>query len=170
MNWHDYFIADFKAGTLTWKPRPREHFPTEQGWKISNARFAGRVAGGNNVKGYQQVMINYKIYPLHRIIYEMAHGPIAKGLEIDHINGVKDDNRMENLRLATSSQNGMNKGAQRNNKSGYKGVRWHKRRWIVEISIDGRQTHIGSFTDVEIAAEAYIAAAKIHHKEFRHRT
>lgn len=88
------------------------------------------------------------------------------GMEIDHINGNKLDNRKENLRHATRSQNQANKTKYKNNKSGYKGVRFAKGGWIAQITKDRKTTHIGFYKTAEEAAKAYDEKAKEIHRGF----
>ncbi len=87
---------------------------------------------------------------------------------IDHINGVRDDNRLENLRMADSLQNNFNRGTQRRDKSGFKGVCIKKgsKRWVAQITIDGKRKHLGLFDTAEEAAAAYDAVAKQIHGAF----
>jgi len=86
----------------------------------------------------------------------------------DHKNENGLDNQRENLRPATKSQNMMNRGLDRNNKSGFKGVCWYKARgkWICYITVMNRRLHLGYFDDKIEAAKAYNAAAKKHFGEF----
>lgn len=101
---------------------------------------------------------------MHRIIMNPA-----KGLHVDHINGNGLDNRRSNLRVVTSSQNQMNRGLPKNNKSGHKGVHWSKlgKRWHAAIVVDRKKNFLGTFTDKEKAAAAYREAAEKLHGEFR---
>ena len=80
---------------------------------------------------------------------------------VDHVNGNGLDNRRINLRPATRAQNRVNCGLQRNNKSGYKGVRWDRRgrKWIAVITADGHRMYLGCFDDPVDAARAYNRAA-----------
>ena len=89
-------------------------------------------------------------------------------LEIDHIDGNRLNNQRSNLRLATSSQNKMNRGPRKDNKSGYKGVSWHKQRdkWTSRIMANGKYLSLGLFDNIFEAVRAYNLAAKKHHKEF----
>lgn len=85
-----------------------------------------------------------------------------------HINGNVSDNRIENLRDATQSNNLCNKRMQSNNTSGYKGVGWHKAagRWVARITIRKQHTHLGLFDTPEEAYAAYCKAAEKLHGEF----
>lgn len=76
-------------------------------WKVStgNRIKVGDLCNTKNCAGYVLVGLNGKKIMAHRIIWEMHNGPIPKGMFIDHINGIKDDNRIENLQLVTSKQN-----------------------------------------------------------------
>ncbi len=88
--------------------------------------------------------------------------------KVDHKNGNKLDNRKENLRLSTHSQNGCNRGKQVNNSSGLKGVTWNKERlaWHAQIGVRGKRIHLGYFSNPGLAAMAYNHAAIKHHGEF----
>ena len=129
---------------------------------------AGDIAGGFEQDGYSRVMINYGRYPLHRLIYIYHNGDIPADIKIDHINSVREDNCIENLRLATSSQNQHNRSKSKNNSSGYKGVYWDKKlkNWRAMIGIDNKKIHLGNFSTPELASEAYNSAADKLHKEF----
>lgn len=99
---------------------------------------------------------------MHRLI---MGNPLGK---VDHINGNGLDNRISNLRVATDSQNACNRRTPTHNKSGFKGVWWHKRyqHWQASISVNGKRKHLGVFDTKEDAARAYNEAAKQHHGEF----
>ena len=92
--------------------------------------------------------------------------PFKNGYMIDHINGDGLDNRRENLRLVTKSQNMINSGARKNNTTGYKGVYRMRDKWRVSISRDRKQHHIGCFKDKLEAIKAYNEAAKTYHGEY----
>lgn len=104
-----------------------------------------------------------KTQRLHRLILS----PLPTEL-VDHINRNPLDNRRRNLRLATKSTNGMNRPAQLNNTSGFKGVSFHEptERWRAYITRDKRTTHLGLFDTKQEAAKAYLRAAKTIHGEF----
>ena len=90
------------------------------------------------------------------------------GMHTDHINGDKLDNRRENLRICTPSQNQQNRSNQKNNKIGYKGVGWNStaNKWLARITVRGEQVHLGYFETAEDAARAYDQAAKDLHGEY----
>ena len=89
-------------------------------------------------------------------------------LEVDHIDGNRLNNQKSNLRLATSSQNKMNRGPRKDNKSGYKGVSWHKQRnqWTARIMANGKYQHLGLFGNILDAVKTYNEAAIKYFGEF----
>lgn len=90
------------------------------------------------------------------------------GQHTDHINGNKLDNRKSNLRACNRFQNLQNIGISKRNKSGYKGVHWHKKagKWVAEINAFGQRHYLGLFTELEQAAQAYKRKSQELHKEF----
>lgn len=122
-------------------------------WKVSktNRVKVGDKAGSLSGSGYFQVHLNKKQIKLHQIIYSMHHGYIPK--QIDHIDGNTLNNRIENLREATHTENMRNTKLRRNNKSGVKGVSWNKanKKWYVQLSIDGKKKGFGYYFDLEVA-------------------
>jgi hypothetical protein len=94
----------------------------------------------------------------------------ALGFVVDHKNHNGLDNRKENLRLCSKSQNQHNQKLRQGGTSQYKGVCWHKNKrcYFARIVIAGKQKHLGSFTDEVEAAKAYDEAAKEHFGEFAH--
>ena len=90
------------------------------------------------------------------------------GMETDHINGDSLDNRRENLRICTHAENLRNRKMNSGNKSGYKGVYWFSQRgkWRAAITLNGKNVHLGLFTDPADAAKAYDKAAQEHFGEF----
>lgn len=119
----------------------------------TNRQRAGMTAGYINQRGYRKILIDGKYYFAHRIAWLYVYGrwPL---IAIDHINRVKDDNRISNLREATHSLNNRNKG-------GVKGYHAHYGRWQAAISINGRQFALGTFDTPEEARAAYVGAAKV---------
>ena len=110
--------------------------------------------------GYIQIIINNKMYQLHRIIYKYFNDDWniidnPRKNPVDHININKLDNRIENLRVATCSQNTRNQNKKKNCSSKYRGVSLENNKWRAQISIDGKKKHLGSFDNEEEAAKAY---------------
>jgi hypothetical protein len=103
---------------------------------------------------------------MHRVI--AARMGLDLSEIIDHMDGNGLNNSRSNLRAATNAQNLQNRGKQKNNTSGIKGVSWDKARskWAAEIRSQGKRYHLGRFDTKEEAAEAYRKAAKKLHKEF----
>lgn len=122
-------------------------------WRQCNG-YASRELWKNNKRR--------RVY-LHRLILGEP-----SGMEVDHANGDKLDNRKVNLRIATKTENRRNIGMRSNNTSGYKGVFWHKRarQWRAGICVDSKALDLGSFETPEAAAQAYNEAAKKHHGEY----
>lgn len=139
--WHSLFIYDSTEGQLLWK-------------ETASPKVAGKVAGYLSGK-YLFVRYEGKAYALHKVVYEMHFGSIET--PVDHIDQNKLNNRIENLRAATKSQNEANTGKRSTNTSGYKGVYWLKNanKWRAKIDHNKKQIHIGLFTDKNAAAIAY---------------
>jgi len=108
--------------------------------------------------GYRHARIYGTHKLIHRVIWEHVHGPIPKGMHIDHINGVKDDNRISNLRLVTPMENAQNRPTT-------KGVSWCKqtKKWLAQIGHQGKRIYLGRFDDIVEAQAAYAEAAAKYH-------
>ena len=132
-----------------------------------NGKFAGKEAFTSISHGYRQSNIDGKKYYGHRMAWFLHFGEWPEdGMEIDHINGNRSDNRIENLRLATKSQNGANRKSGRGS-SEYLGVHAHScGKWAAAIQKDGKQKHIGLFEREIDAAIAYRVEARKTHGEF----
>lgn len=103
---------------------------------------------------------------MHRtIMKKMLVSEIPEGMQVDHINRNKLDNRRENLRLATASENQMNCGG-KIGKHGFRGVKTHRRKWEAQIQKDNKKISIGLFPTKEEAASAYNIKAKELFGEF----
>jgi len=139
-------------------------------WKQRRFRAqSGLTAGCINGDGYRQIKFDDKIYVASRLAWIYSHGEIPGGLEIDHRNGIRDDDRLENLRLATNRQQAHNRGPRRNSTSGRTGVCWNQRKkiWIVTIRIRGRRVYLGSDKSFTIACRLRDAGERICFGEFR---
>lgn len=123
-------------------------------------KYAGQEAfTASNARGYRVGAIDNKLFLAHRVIFAICNGyyPIHN---IDHINGIKADNRMENMRDVTQLENMKNVSMKRNNTSGYCGVKWHAQRqkWNACIKIFGKTKSLGLFDKIEDAAAARMRA------------
>jgi hypothetical protein len=143
------FEYDPMSGTLRWK-------------EGRSNMVKGSIAGCTHGSGYKVVTIKSKMHKVHRVIWIMLFGQIPDKFFLDHINGNKADNRLENLRLATNSQNQQNRPAPKNSSSGYRGVNWHKQadKWMARICHNNKRITIGFFDTAEQAYEAYKTEAK----------
>ena len=126
---------------------------------------AGSTAGCVKGDGYVHLIIFGVEYYAHRIIWQMVHGPQMPDM-VDHKNGIRNDNRLKNLRAATPIQNAANSGPRIDNQSGIKGVRKHGHKWRAAITISGKSKHLGCFDTPKEASQAYLAAATQQHGSF----
>jgi hypothetical protein len=168
-----FFMFDYlpESGELVWRERPPSDFASEKSCKIINTKNIGKTAGSmNKTLGYRVIRINRVLYYAHRLIWIYHHGDIESGLEIDHVNGDKADNRIVNLRLASHAQNSRNVSKRSNNSSGHKGVYWHSQAQKFHASIhhNGCNISLGLFETAEDAAAAYARVASKLHGEFLH--
>lgn len=147
----------YKNGNLYWKKCEGD----SRYVKFSNTRFAGKLAGWNDSsQGYIVLRIDGIRLKAHRVIYAMHHGEWPEH-EIDHINGDRSDNRIENLRAVTLQENLKNQKKYSNNTSGVTGVtKIHDNRYRAKISHDGKVIEIGSFKTLEEAKEKRLEAEK----------
>ena len=167
-----------ETGSLFWKKRTPEWFaddgfhPAERQCRQWNSRHAGEKAFTPiNSRGYHTGAIFGKMLLAHRVAWVIAHGRWPEHF-LDHINGIRSDNRLSNLREATHAENSRNSGMQANNTSGFRGVRLDARygRWQARITVNQRQKHLGYFDSAEDAAEAYASGARRYHGEFARRS
>lgn len=124
---------------------------------------AGSLAGVIDSKGYLQIQYNGVLYLAHRLAWFRMTGKWPS-FPIDHINRVKTDNRIKNLRPSTHKENCQNVGVTKRNKSGIRGVDFHvkSRKWRATIRVDGKQKHLGMFDTLVGAALARWLAEEAH--------
>ena len=135
-------------------------------WKVTRGGTAraGTLAGTLcKQRGYFQISIDNRLHQSHRLAWFYTHGVWPD--ELDHINRVRTDNRLENLREVTSSQNNQNASLRSNNTSGFKGVSFCSRtgRWRAQIRVDGKGRDLGRHRTPEEAFEAYRKGAAMYH-------
>lgn len=133
-----------------------EYFIYENGklfWKKKCARnvVAGRRVGClDTAVGYRSIHFRKRNYREHHIIYLLCTGIFPKSL--DHINGIRDDNRIENLRELSQEFNSKNRGLNKNSTTGHTGVYKNIRGdWYVQVRINGKSKTIGTYSDFELA-------------------
>lgn len=146
---NDYLSYDESSGDLIWA------------FKLSRKVVVGSVAGCKCKRdGYIKVRFENRLYLAHRIIWEAVVGKIPEGMQIDHINHDRSDNRIENLRVVTHIENGMNQSMCVRNKSGVTGVSWHSRdkKWKAVISKDRKAISLGYFNNFDDAVAARLSA------------
>jgi hypothetical protein len=150
---NELFSYDPDTGALT---RKKNH------WKAKK----GDMVGSNN-DGYLVVSIDDVVHRCHRVAWLLHTGSLPKN-EIDHINGIRSDNRFENLRDATRSENAKNTKIHKTSTTGIKGVTWDKpsKKWRSMICCDNKLHYLGLFERVEDAMKCYEKAAIEMHGEF----
>lgn len=133
------FDYDPKTGNITRKV------------SINNRVKVGDIAGCKARSGYLLTRIAYKMHLNHRIVYLFHYGYMPK--TIDHIDGDKLNNKIENLRGCSQRQNTYNSKISKNNKAGFKGVSWvsKRKKYIAQIISDRNSYFLGYFDDPEVA-------------------
>lgn len=135
VDWGEVF--EYRDGFLYWK-------------KHHGRAAAGMLAGCKMKNGYWCIRYAGALHYAHRIIWEMHNGPIPEGYQIDHIWHNRLDNRIENLRLVTVTENNRNQSKLKTNKSGVTGVHWDKKRkkWVATIWINNKIKYLGGFENI----------------------
>lgn len=142
---------DYVDGQLIWK-------------KTRSMAKAGFPAGWIEKNGYVSTNLNGTRYRVHRLIFMFFNGYCPEF--IDHIDGNKINNRIENLRSATSYENSCNRKANKKNKLNVKGVCMERGKYKANIKKFGKTRHLGYFDSLEDAKNAYIVASKEIHGEY----
>jgi hypothetical protein len=146
------------------------HYDPDTGfftWIVDNNNRlkTGDVAGYKDVKGYITITIDGKRYKAHRLAWLYVYASFPLGF-LDHKNQNPTDNRIVNLRNATRNENEQNTSTpQANNKSGFKGVSWHKdnKKWLSQIQINNKKISLGYFDTPEEASKSYLKAKRELH-------
>lgn len=152
-------VYDKETGQFTWLARPRAHFSSDRGHSVFNALYARKPAGDVSPEGYVVIRLFGKNHKAHRLAWMYENGEMPTAW-LDHINRKRSDNRLTNLRLATPKLNAENASIRSDNKSGEKGVSWHRKSnsWVAQISNHRKVIHIGCFKSIAAAASARKAA------------
>lgn len=147
----ELFRYDYETGVLYWR------------WRVNNSVPKTLEAGRQRKSsGYLDVKVHGRLYLVHRIVMLMCYGFYGEGLEVDHINHIRNDNRLCNLRFVTGSENSRNKSVSSKNTSGVTGVYFSKahKKYIALIGVDRKLIYLGIFETLEGAAEARRQADK----------
>lgn len=133
----------------------------------SNSVHVGDVAGFKTDTGYLRISLLNREFRAHRLAWMYMYGDFPAN-DIDHVNGVRTDNRIANLREATRGENMFNTVASPKNKCGFKNVYWHKQRskWCASCKVRGKKYSLGLHDTAEAAYAAYVEFAKQMHGEF----
>lgn len=148
------------TGKLFWLPAGREHFKLHRTFLAWNTRFAGEEAGSVLPNGYLYINIKKRVMLVHRVIWAMLYDYWP--MNVDHIDHVRINNKLDNLREVSTMVNGQNITIPSDNTSGRIGVYWNRQRntWVAKIKAGGKKMHLGSFKNKD-AAIASRAAAEI---------
>ena len=151
----EYFTYDQNTGKLYWRV-----FRNSQAMK-------NQEAGGVGTGGYRRVKIMGRLYPNSHIVFALCYGRYPDKF-LDHVDQDKLNNRIDNLREATRPENGFNRGKNKNNSSGFKGVNYHKKDklFVARIGVENNRVRLGAYSTSEEAALAYNFAAVHFHGEF----
>ena len=167
---HECLVYDEDTGLLTWKERPRHHFGSDRDWRWWNKRFADTPAFRRfDRDGYLCGCIKNTPYRAHRVIWTMFTGKWPAEL-MDHKDGNRANNRMDNLREATNTENQRNRRLC-GNEAGFKGVYlnnpdYRNSTYRAMIMVKAKHVYLGTFDTAEQAHAAYCAAAEKYFGEF----
>jgi hypothetical protein len=143
----DLLIYDPITGILTWKSRSREMFSRSRTHQMWNTRYANTVAlAAPDGRGYLHGSIDGMKLRAHRVAWALYHRAWPND-QIDHINGIRTDNRIVNLREVDALENAKNQKLHTTNTSGSVGVHWNEsnQKWRARIDKFGKTTHLGYF-------------------------
>ena len=138
-----------ETGEMFWRERPVEMFKTNRAANSWNTKYSGKMAfTSNSSEGYKNGRIFGVSFLAHRVIFALTKGNWPLG-QIDHINGIKHDNRMKNLRSVTHAENGKNQSMSSRNKTGATGVylRADTGKWCARIQVNGSFISLGTFVE-----------------------
>jgi hypothetical protein len=142
-----------ETGLFTWKKRPVEHFKKIRGWRLFNSRYAGKNAGCHE-RGYLSIEINSYAYGAHRLAWLITYGKWPEN-HIDHIDGIRNNNKINNLRDVPNHENSKNRSMNCKNTTGHSGITIRPNgKWNASISVKGVRTHLGNFKNKEDAIKA----------------
>ena len=168
-------VYDAETGVITWCKPDRARFATLNAYRTWSTRFGGKPAGRIRTDGYIGIRITLgsktTVLLAHRVAWFLSYGCWPSG-QVDHINGVRVDNRLHNLRDVTAEMNRRNMKCNRRSKTGVSGVTWskHANRWLVRVNFGGKTKNLGYYHDFDSAVAARLAAAAEHGYHPNHST
>ena len=135
--------------------------------KASSNAKVGDTAGSIKDNGYAAIKLNKKRFLAHRVAWAIYYGEWPSKC-LDHINGIRNDNRISNLRECTPMENSWNRRKSKNNTSGISGIYFNKRmkKWCVGIRSNKKHKYLGSFSDFQDAKKIALNARNSFHGEF----
>ena len=146
---HEVLVYDPLTGSITWKVT------------LSNRGLAGKEAGQiHNVYNYRMIRVDKRMHRAHRVAWALYYGVWPKQT-LDHINGIRTDNRLSNLREATMAEQAQNR--KRHPRDGLPGAHLNNGRWVAHIQVNRKQMHLGSFATAEEAHACYLKAKAKYH-------
>lgn len=148
-----HIVYDPKTGLVKWVDNKK------------NRKIVGWFCGYDHGNGYKQISVFGSRIFVHRLAWAFVYGEHPNGI-IDHINGNRSDNRIGNLRCVSDLENNQNiVKPTKASKTGVRGVHFSSRRnrWIAQITVNGKNSHLGCFMNLEEAKQAYMKAKKQFH-------
>ena len=151
-------------GAMYWKPRQAHQVNHPELLDLWNRKYAGKRAGTSNRDGYEVIRVGGDQFRTNRLVWELHHGPIPDGMQIDHINGDRRDNRAANLRAVTAAENNKNMRLSHRNTSGIHGVFFVHcdQRFQAHIVVDRKHIYLG-YHKTLIDAVAARKSAELRH-------
>lgn len=153
--------------------KSRLSYQSESGYLVWNgcvgrwSRLNGTQAGTIRADGYRVVRLGGKCHYAHRLVILLAFGDVPDCMEVDHKNGVRCDNRLENLRVCSRVINAQNiRKATVRSKTGSLGVSAYGDKFSAKIRKNKKQTYLGTYNSIKEAYDAYIAAKRVMHEGF----
>ncbi len=164
-----YIRYEEESGKIFWKDRDVSKFKNDAYYRMWKTKYYDKEITKVDRDGYYRVALEGKEYKAHRVIWMMCYNEDPKDFFIDHINGIKNDNRIENLRKATPSENLRNQTKlSKANTTGHRGIYKGKTEntWIVRLKLGVKLTTLGTFCSLEEAIEVRRKAIDKHYGEF----
>ena len=166
---HQLLRYNAETGGLIWLPRSEELILDNNKRAIWNSKFAGKIAGyvrpSMKGAGYLHIGVQRSIFKAHRLVWLHVCGEPVPDM-IDHKDHDQLNNRIENLRASTMSQNRANSLVRKDSKTGFKGIHLSRQNRFMVLVGSGKRRYLGTFETIEEATKAYKEAAAEIYGEF----